>query len=477
MTATTQPELTALASALALMDSPESTAPMTVEATKVLARIDLKAVALARFGDWREHADGLVKQYGSVAFDLSTIKKMDEAKEVRRQIRDFRIGADKIAKALKSNLAAISKAVGKEAEDVAGAVQALEAHVHDQITAEETRRTEAANKEKERKAGHEMNLARIRSYVELAQGKTSSEIAQGIQMVQDTVVVDNTWEEFEARGVAALEETLEALRTLRDETQAKEEREAEAERLRLETEAKAAEVKTVGEIQAAAMSAFGKSSHEIEQVAADLKEKHSANESAQVRMSLEMTLANLNMMAVTAKQQEQLLAASKPSTEAAKSIVAKAQAIVKTSELSRPAPSPAPAVDEDTSVTQESPVPDEVALEAPAAQSFDDMDGDSDVINVESPVASVNVEVAFAPVVKPVRVVTNFRRAEPKVDPILTTKVINDHLGLIVNEVMLLGLGLEQVTKDGETLGWRVPSFDALLDGLIAHLQGLKSSN
>lgn len=477
MTASTQPELNALASAIALMDQPDTTAPMTLEATKVLARIDLQAVALARFGDWREHVKTLVTQYGNVAFDLSTIKKIDEAREVRKQIRDFRIGADKISKALKSQLRSISTAVGTEAGEVAKAVAAVEDHVHEQIEAEEKRRAEAATKEKERKAGHEMNLARIRSYVELAQGKTAAEIDQGIQMVQDTVTIDKTWEEFEDRGIAALEETLQALRALRDETQAKEDREAEAERLRLETEAKAIEVKTVGEIQAAAMSAFGKRSGEIERVAQELRTQHANNGSAQVQMALEMTLANLNMMAVTAKQSEQLLASAAPAPVEAANIVAKAQAIVTTAERAPVVAQPAVIEQQDQAEAPE----EDVQAPVPKPQqpdAFDDMDGDSDVINVETPaVASVNVDVAFEPVVKPVRMVTTFRRAAPKADPILTTEEINDRLGLSVNEVMLLGLGLEQVTEEGTTLGWRVPSFDALVDGLIAHLQSLKSSN
>lgn len=477
MTASTQPELNALASAIALMDTPETTAPMTLEATKVLSRIDLQAVALARFGDWREHVKGLVTKYGDVAFDLSTIKKIEEAKEVRKQIRDFRIGADKISKALKSQLRTISTAIGTEAEAVAASVTAVEAHVHEQIEAEETRRAEAATKEKERKAGHEMNLARIRSYVEMAQGKTAAEIALGIQLVQDTVTIDKTWEEFEDRGIAALEETLQALRALRDETQAKEDREAEAERLRVETEARAAEVKTVGEIQAAAMSAFGKRSGEIERVAQDLRAQHANNGSAQVQMALEMTLANLNMMAVTAKQSEQLLATAAPAPVEAANIVAKAQAIVTTAER-------APVVAQPAAVEQQdqAQAPEEEA-QAPAAKpqqpvAFDDMDDSSDAIDVEQTPAArveVTVDVALPAVVKPATFITHFV-SEP-VAPILTTQEINGRLGLIVSEVMLLGLGLEKVTEEGQMWGWRVPDFDAIVDGLIAHLQSLKSSN
>lgn len=500
MTATTQPELNALASAIALMDTPETTAPMKLEATKVLARIDLQAVALARFGDWREHVGDLVEKYGNVAFDLSTVKKLDEVKEIRRQIRDVRIGGDKISKALKSQLRVISTTVGDEAEAIAEAVKDVEAHVHGQIEAEETRRSEAATKERERKAAHEMNLARIRGYVDLAKDKTSDEIAQAIQFVQDNVVVDATWAEFEERGIAALAETLAALRELRDAAAEKERQQEEADRLRRDTEAKAIEVRTVGAIQQAAMGAFGKRSGEIERVAIELQDQHGGNENPQVQVALQTTLATLNMMATAAKQQEKLLADVAPAE--ASNIVAKAEAIVATA-ASTPAPrhvaqavtkSPAP-----------EPAAEAVALDQvdrgdaqAGASAFNDMDDDSDVIDVTaSPsvsAASVGVDLAEGESVSVVVNITlpaTVREVEieqtlPTEDEsasavetdevLLTTQELNIRLGLQVPETMLMGTGaaVEQ-TAAGET-AWRLSEFDLIVDSLIEHLESLKGA-
>lgn len=506
MTATTQPELNALASAIALMDAPETTAPMKLEATKVLARIDIQAVALARFGDWREHVAELVTKYGDVAFDLSTVKKLDEAKEVRRQIRDVRIGGDKISKALKSQLRAISSAVGEEAEAIALAVKGVEAHVHDQIEAEETRKAEAATKERERKAAHELNLARIRGYVDLAKDKTSDEIAQAIQFVQDNVVIDDTWEEFKERGTAALAETLEALRELRDSTAEKERQQEEAERLRRDTEAKAQEVKTVGAIQQAAMGAFGKRSTEIERVATDLQEQHGSNENPQVQVALQTTLATLNMMATAAKQQEQMMAAAAPAPAEAANIVAKAEAILR---VAAPSPSlsgsgvqlPAPT----TAVEAEVPAPaaarvaqSEVApVEGPA--DFDDMDDDTAVIDVTAAPAlagyrvgvdmartesvSVTVDIALEPSVSEVNVTQTLTTDGESADEVeadevlLTTQEINIRLGLQVPFAMLIGTGATvQQNASGENV-WLASEFNLIVDSLIDHLESLKDAH
>lgn len=493
MTATTQPELNALASAIALMDAPETTAPMKLEATKVLARIDIQAVALARFGDWREHVAELVTKYGDVAFDLSTVKKLDDAKEVRRQIRDVRIGGDKISKALKSQLRAISSAVGEEAEAIALAVKGVEAHVHEQIEAEEKRKAEAATKERERKAAHELNLARIRGYVDLAKDKISDEIAQAIQFVQDNVVIDDTWEEFKERGTAALAETLDALRELRDTTAEKERQAEEAEKLRRDTEAKALEVKTVGAIQQAAMGAFGKRSTEIERVATELQEQHGSNENPQVQVALQTTLATLNMMATTAKQQEQMLADVAP-VEAA-NIVAKAEAIVATA--AQPPVTRIHARTFRSAVTpQETAQAPEPAAQAEAAQekvtasagSFDDMDDDTDVIDVTaSPAAAATAAVSGnaspAEAIHEVEIAQTLttegeEAGEVEIDEVtLTTHELNIRLGLQVPFAMLVGTGATLRQNEAGEDVWLASDFNLIVDSLIEHLESLKDAH
>lgn len=476
MTSNTHPEVTALAAAIALLDEPQTPAPMKQEVTKALARVDLQAVALARFGDWREHVADLTTKFGGVAFDLSTGKKMDEAKDARRQIRDVRIGADKIAKALKSQLRTISTAVGEEAIAVAAAVKDVEAHVHEQIETEETRRAQAATAERERKAGHEMNLATIRSYVEQAKDRPSHEIAEAIKFVQDHVVVDETWEEFQERGKEALAQTLAEMAALRDAAAEKEQREADAERLRQETEAKAREVEAVSAIQSTAIQAMGKSSDEIQGLLDGLKLKYQDHGSDQVKLALTNTVGMLGMMVATNKQAEALLAAAKPSAEQAAQIVAKAEAIVATAEHHpvRRTPSTSRLYRSTTAAPAEQ-IADEVTMVAPeqaaSTSAFSDMDDDGD-IDVLGDVAP-QVEVVAAAATAPADGATT-DEAEASGSATFSAQEVNARLGLGVPEVLLIGIA-DTFEVDG-VLHVHAADLDQVIDSLIAHLESLKTN-
>lgn len=318
MSANDTQEFNALAVASALhietTKAPETPAPIIEQRTGLLSRISLVDVALARFGDWKAHAAELHKRYSGVAFDVKTTKGYKEATDARSVIRDLRIGSDKVSKALKSDLRKLSATIGDEAEAVANNVAGLEAHVHDQIVAEDNRRTAERDAERARKGKHELNLAQIRAYVDMAKGKTSSEIDAGIKVVEDTVHIDGTWEEFEDRGRAALAETLTELREMRDQAKARETREEEAERLRIETEAKAREVASIGEIQGAMMRAFGKSAKEVKAIKDELSDKFKNDQSSQVQLTLTTMLATLDMMVIQAEQQEAMKAAATPVT-------------------------------------------------------------------------------------------------------------------------------------------------------------------
>ena len=48
---------------------------------RAVAPIDLRALALTRFGDWRPQAAALVAKFANVAFPVQTPKGYDEAKK------------------------------------------------------------------------------------------------------------------------------------------------------------------------------------------------------------------------------------------------------------------------------------------------------------------------------------------------------------------------------------------------------------
>lgn len=287
---------------------------------------------------------------------------------------------------------------------------------------------------------------------------------------------------FKERGTAALAETLEALRELRDSTAEKEREQEEAERLRRDTEAKAQEVKTVGAIQQAAMGAFGKRSAEIERVATELQDQHGSNENPQVQVALQTTLATLNMMATAAKQQEQMLADVAP-VEAA-NIVAKAEAILR---VAAPSPSLSGSGVQLPAPTEETPHAP-VLPAAEVREAFSDMDDDSDVIDVTaSPAAaeavSVTVHVSLPTTVREVEIEQVLSADDESADDgeadevLLTTQELCIRLGLQVPFTLLVGTGATVEQNSAGEQAWRKSDFNLIVDSLIEHLESLKDAN
>lgn len=105
-----------------------------------LKKIDLQTVALAQFGDWRADVAKARENLGTLALDLTIPARIAEAKTLRqRLIGTPRAEARKVAAALKSKLAAVSKAVGAEAEAAVAAYDDAETLITPQIDAAEKR--------------------------------------------------------------------------------------------------------------------------------------------------------------------------------------------------------------------------------------------------------------------------------------------------------------------------------------------------
>ena len=186
---------------------------------RAVAPVDLRALALTRFGDWRSQAAALVAKFANVAFPVSTPKGYDEAKRALAEVRAPRYAAQNVSKASKSELATVSKAVGAEEQAVIDALAATEAAIKAQIDAEDERkaaekaereRIEAARIEK-----HEQGLSTIRSYLTRCQAPamTSERIATGIAMLE-AVDVGAEWQEYEVAATTAKGVTLTAMRDL-----------------------------------------------------------------------------------------------------------------------------------------------------------------------------------------------------------------------------------------------------------------------
>ena len=200
-------------------------------ASTAVAKVDLLALALSRFGEWRVGAAALVERYRAVAFDLSTLKGYAELTKAIAEVRAPRYAAQNVAKASKSELAGISKAVGAEEAAVTAFLDATEKRLvalrdaHDAKVAAD--KAKAARIEAERIAAHQAKIATIKSFLGRCQGLPAARIALGIDQLAGQVYGDD-WQEFAVPAAVEQRATLEAMRTLHAQTV---EREAEAARL------------------------------------------------------------------------------------------------------------------------------------------------------------------------------------------------------------------------------------------------------
>ena len=153
-----------------------------------LKRIDLQAVALAQFGDWRTDVAAARKNLGTLALDLSIPARIAEAKSLReRVINAPRAQVRKVSKALKSKLATVSKTIGAEEEAAVLAYDEAETLITPQIEAAEQRIEDERLKREKVEADRLQALrdtvdAKLAPWVERcnAEGMTSDRVQAGL---------------------------------------------------------------------------------------------------------------------------------------------------------------------------------------------------------------------------------------------------------------------------------------------------------
>lgn len=250
-----------------------------------LALMDLKDVALARFGDWRVQAAALVAKYHNVVIDPSTTKGYKALCEAIAEVRAPRFSAQNVSKASKSELAKISKAIGAEEEEVIDFLAETERHLVAQKTAYdlkiEQERQAAALAEALRVAMHRDNIAKLRAYVSDAAGKTSTEIASGIATLESLPITDQ-WEEFFSEADTAKTETMAGLRALFEKTEAAERDARERARIAEEQRIEAARLRSHAEEIARQQAEMAKEAAEAAAVLA-AAQKQLADEMAAFR--------------------------------------------------------------------------------------------------------------------------------------------------------------------------------------------------
>lgn len=215
---------------------------LTTDAPIDLSKVDLTAVALAQFGDWRADVAAAKAKLTGLVLDLATQSKVDEAKSLRHRTVNQPIAeVRKVSKALKSKLASVSKAIGAEEDEAVAAWGDVGAILTPQIDTRQAEldaeKAERERIEAERVAGHIAKINSIRSTADRAKGIESARIQNGIAQVE-ALAFGPECEDFLPKYEAAKAETLALMRGHLADSQAREAAEAQ----RLENERIAAEL-------------------------------------------------------------------------------------------------------------------------------------------------------------------------------------------------------------------------------------------
>jgi len=171
---------------------------------------------------------------------INTPAGMRSAEAAWRAWRGPRLEVEKARKAAKAPVLALGKAIDSFAAELETKLLAGEDHYKAQITAEEERRAavkaEEERKERERIGMHQAGIATIRAYLEHCRqpGMTAARVANGIASLAALTFPPEKWQEYAVPAANAQCETLEAMRKLQAELQAREDEAARLEAQRIE---------------------------------------------------------------------------------------------------------------------------------------------------------------------------------------------------------------------------------------------------
>lgn len=213
-----------------------------------LKKIDLTDVALAQFGDWKKSTAEVRANLSTLALDLSTQAKVDEAKSLRfRLIGQPRADARKVSKELKSKLAKVSKDIGAAEEAIVAAWDEAETLITPQIEARQaefdTAKAAREQAEAERIELHRLSIAAVKHYAVLAAAPdmTAARITRGLVTLTQ-MTFGPEYEEFCDAISAARDATMITMHALHGQAVARETAAAELEAQRAENARLAAEL-------------------------------------------------------------------------------------------------------------------------------------------------------------------------------------------------------------------------------------------
>lgn len=162
--------------------------------------------------------------------DISSKKGREEVASMAYKVAKTKTYLDDLGKDLVSDWKAKSKTVDDSRKKIRDSLDALKEEVRAPLTLWE-------NKETERLKKHEANISHIESYLNTPSDLPSSTIKIEVQSL-DSLVIDDSWEEFKDRATRSKEASMRFLVSLLDKVSAREAEQAELKRLREEAAAR-----------------------------------------------------------------------------------------------------------------------------------------------------------------------------------------------------------------------------------------------
>lgn len=198
-----------------------------------------RAIAALSFETVRAEVSKLATQYADITA-ISNKAGRDQAHAAAMTLKNRRVEIQRRAKEVREDAVAFQKAVIAKGDELAALIELEEQRLlklRDAWDAEQERiKREAAEAEQRRKQGHEAKIADIRSVVVDSSGKSAlclQHIISGLEMED---VSEASFEEYAPVASRAKAETLDKLRAMKAEAEA---REAEQARIKAEQEAEA----------------------------------------------------------------------------------------------------------------------------------------------------------------------------------------------------------------------------------------------
>jgi hypothetical protein len=228
-----------------------SPVPEPAEANALATQLEAVSTALVKIDKVAAGIADLRAKYGSVVFDVTTVKGMKEACEARAEIREPRYEVERLRKAAKRPILDLGKKLDTEAERITNELLAIENPLDLQITAEQTRKEDEkkAREEAERKRIEDIHSRIENDIRQAAFAATNRKAAEIEVLIKDVVAIEinESFAEFRQQAEGAKATTLIRLRAALANAQAMEAEQArlaaeraENERVRKENEAKAA---------------------------------------------------------------------------------------------------------------------------------------------------------------------------------------------------------------------------------------------